>query len=373
MKKTGSFCVKGKVDRGLIIAVVLLCIAGLFAVYSATRTSGSNSAITVQVVAAVFGFCLMIVAAYMDYGLYKRFAWFIFAGYIIMLLIVLIAGITGVWGSKSWIKIFGISIQPSEFAKLGFIITLSAHMSKAESGINRLPVLGGLILHLALPLGLILLQPDLGTGAVFAVIFAGVLFVGGLSPKIYIPVIGFGGASLPVIYRVLSDYQKKRITVFLNPEADPTGGGYNVIQSKTALGSGGLLGNGYLRGISTQNGYLPAKHTDFIFSSFSEEFGFFGALAVILLLMFIIIRIIIIAQRSDTLFGRYVCAGTGAMLFFHTFENIGMCMGLMPVTGIPLPFVSYGGSSMVTNFICIGVVLSIARSRNIFESENRKE
>lgn len=373
MKKTGSFCVRGKVDRGLIMAVILLCVAGLFAVYSATRTSGSNSAIVVQSIAAFLGFGLMLAAAYTDYGLFHRFSGVIFAGYIIMLLVVLVAGITGIWGSKSWIKIFGISIQPSEFAKLGFIITFAAHMAKVEGSINKLSVLGGLILHLAVPLGLILLQPDLGTGAVFAAVFAGVLFVGGLSPKIYVPVMGIGVASLPIIYRFLSDYQRRRITVFLNPEADPTGGGYNVIQSKTALGSGGLLGNGYLQGISTQNGYLPAKHTDFIFSSFSEEFGFFGSLVVILLLMFIILRVIIIAQRSDTLFGRYVCTGIGAMLFFHTFENIGMCMGLMPVTGIPLPFVSYGGSSMVTNFICIGVVLSIARSRNIFVSESRKE
>ncbi len=374
MKKTDSFYVKGKVDRGLITAVLILTVLGLFAVYSATRTFHSNTNIIVQAVAVGIGFFLMLGASYVDYEIYERYSSFIFIGYMCMLLIVLGAGITGIWGSKSWIKIFGISIQPSEFAKVGFIITISSHLEKLKGEVNKFRGLAGLLIHLALPVFLVLLQPDLGTCLVFIAIFAVLLFGAGLSPKIFVPVIGIGAASLPVIYRFLSVYQKKRILVFINPDIDPTGGGYNVIQSKTALGSGGFFGCGYLQGISTQNGYLPAKHTDFIFSSFSEEFGFLGSLFMILLLMFIVVRIMAIARRANTLFGKYVCTGIGAMLFFHTFENIGMCMGLMPVTGIPLPFVSYGGSSMVTNFICIGVVLSIARgSGNIFEFESRKE
>ena len=371
MRKTGNFYDKGKVDRGLIIAVIFLTVMGLFAVYSATRTIGGKTNIIVQAGAAFLGFALMLFVAFCDYELYERFAGFIFAGYTGMLLFVLAAGITGIWGSKSWIKVFGISIQPSEFAKLGFIITLSAHLAKIKDGINTFKGILRLIIHLACPLSLVLLQPDFGTAAVFAGIFAVLLIMAGLSPKIYIPIMGAVLALVPVVYRFLSGYQKKRIMVFLNPDTDPTGGGYNVIQSKTALGSGGFPGSGYLKGISTQNGFLPAKHTDFIFSSFSEEFGFFGSLLMILILMFIILRIGTVAKRSNALFGKYVCTGIGAMLFLHTFENIGMCMGLMPVTGIPLPFVSYGGSSMVTNFICIGVVLSVSRRISIFEK--RKE
>ncbi|MBQ7975457.1 MAG: rod shape-determining protein RodA [Clostridia bacterium] len=374
MRKTESFCVKGKVDRVLVVCVALLSISGLFAVYSATRTFGSYTNIIVQSGAVALGFALMLAFAFSDYELLKAFAGYIFAGYIFTLVLVLVAGITGIWGSKSWIKICGINIQPSELAKFGFIITFSCHLTKIKDGINRMSVLIGLIIHLLIPVSLILLQPDFGTGAVFAVIFAAMLFVAKLSPKIFVPVIGACVGALPVIYKFLSGYQQNRIRVFLNPGLDPTGGGYNVIQSKTALGAGGFLGNGYLQGIATQNGYLPAKHTDFIFSSLSEEFGFLGSVLVTALLFVIIVRIINIAGKANTLFGRYICTGVAAMLFFHVVENIGMCMGLMPVTGIPLPFVSYGGTAIITNFISVGAVLSVAReNNNIFECKQRKE
>ena len=176
MKKTVNFYVKGKVDRSLIVAVLLLSVTGLFAVYSATRTFEGNSHIVVQSGAAFVGFGLMLAVSFSDYEIYERFSRLIFAGYTGMLLLVLFAGITGIWGSKSWIKIFGISIQPSEFAKPGFILTLSAHLARLKGKINSRRALGELIIHLAFPLVLVLLQPDLGTGAVFVAVFAVMLF-----------------------------------------------------------------------------------------------------------------------------------------------------------------------------------------------------
>ena len=240
-----------------------------------------------------------------------------------------------------------------------------------EEDINKPLVIFGLILHLSVPVLLIMCQPDLGSMLVFLFMFACMLFAARLSWKYIVPVALGGVISLPFIYKyVLNEYQQKRIQVFFNPDLDPLNRGYNVIQSKIAVGSGQLWGKGYLQGTQNQLGYLPTKYTDFIFSVISEEFGFIGAALVALALFFIIWRCFKTAQLSSNLFGRYICVGTASMLLFHSFENMGMCIGLMPVTGIPLPFVSYGGTSMVTNMIAIGLVLSVAyhnKRRSVFD------
>ncbi len=358
-------------DFVLCICTVLISIIGLFAVYSATRSLGTNTNIIIQSSAFALGLILLVLACFFDYEQYIHIIKYIFIVCILLLISVLLIGQTGGWGARSWIRIGPVGIQPSEFVKAGFIITFSYHLSKVGDSINKPLILLGIAMHCIAPIILIMLQPDMGTMLVFVFMFLVMLFCAKISFKYIIPAIACGAVSIPVIYSFfLSEYQKQRIRVFLNPELDPLNAGYNVIQSKIAIGSGGLFGSGYLQGTQNQLGYLPTKYTDFIFSTIAEEAGFIGAAAVIVLLFIIIFRIFRIAKKADNLFGRYLCIGIGAMLLFHTFENIGMCMGIMPVTGIPLPFISYGGSSLVTNLFCVGIALSVSyhnKPRSIFE------
>ena len=355
----------------LFIAVIIISIIGLFSVYSATRSLGTNSNIISQCVAFGIGLALMIFACFFDYEQYIPLIKYILFACIVLLIAVLMIGIAGSWGARSWLRVGSIGIQPSELAKTGFILTFSYHLSKVTENINKPLILLGLMLHCLIPIVLIMMQPDLGTTLVFIFMFLVMMFTAKISYKYVIPVATAGVVSVPIIYYfVLSEYQQRRIQVFLDPELDPLKDGYNVIQSKIAVGSGGVFGAGYLEGTQNQLGYLPTKYTDFIFSTIAEEWGFFGALAVIFLLFFIIVKCFSVAKKADNLFGRYICTGVGAMLLFHTFENIGMCMGLMPVTGIPLPFISYGGTSLMTNMLSIGIVMSVAyhnKPRSIFE------
>ncbi len=350
-------------DRILLNITILASLMGLFAVYSATLSYGGVTNILVQSGAFLIGAAAMTALSFFDYEQYNLLVLPIFLVSIALLVLVLLIG-TGAdeVGAKSWIRFGPIGIQPAEIAKLGFVITFGYHLSKKEKTINKLTTLIGLGVHLFAYLALIMLQPDAGSAMVFCFMFAVLLFLSGLSLKIILPVLGVGVASLPFIYKfLLSPYQQHRIQVFLSPELDPLGRGYNVIQSKIAVGSGGLFGKGYLQGTQNQLGFLPAKHTDFIFSTVAEELGFIGAALVVAVLAVIITRCFMVAARANNSFGRNIAAGVGAMLLFHTIENVGMCIGLMPVTGIPLPFFSYGGTSMLTNLVAIGLVLSVSR------------
>ncbi len=350
-------------DSLLLYITILASLMGLAAVYSATLSYGSITYILVQTGAFLVGAALMVALSFFDYEQYNLLVIPIFLVSVFLLVLVLLIG-TGAdeWGAKSWIRFGPVGIQPAEIAKVGFIITFSYHLDRAGGKINKLSVLLGLLIHLAVFLGLIMLQPDAGSAMVFCFIFIVLLFAAGLSFKYIVPAVLLGSASLPLIYKfVLSPFQKHRIDVFFNPDLDPLGNGYNVIQSRIAVGSGRLFGKGYLEGTQNQLGFLPSKHTDFIFSTIAEEFGFAGAMLVTAVLFIIIWRCFMISSHSTNGFGRYIAAGTGAMLLFHSFENIGMCIGIMPVTGIPLPFFSYGGTSMLTNLIAIGLALSVSR------------
>ena len=348
-------------DNILFLLTIFAGAIGIIAIYSATRSLNTNSQVLVQTVSFVIGIILMFFLSRINYQTFGYTAIPIYIVCIFLLISVLIFGTTGTWGARSWIRFGPVGIQPSEICKIGFAITFSKHLAKVKEDINRPLTLAVLIAHLAVLIGLIMLEPDAGSAMVFCFMAIVMLFVAGLSYKYIISAFLLALASSPLIYFfLLSDYQKHRIQVFLNPEMDKLGSGYNVIQSKIAVGSGRLLGKGYLKGTQNQLGFLPTKHTDFIFSVISEELGFIGAVLVILMLFLIIARCIKIAQESDDLFGKYICVGIAAMLIFHTFENAGMCIGLMPVTGIPLPFISYGGTSLVTNMIAIGIVLSVS-------------
>lgn len=359
-------------DWVLFTLAILLSIFGVIMIYSATRTLNSNTNVIVQSAALVIGCALMLFACFFDYEQLQNLVKPIYIAAVALLIIVLIIGIgESEWGARSWIRLGSVGIQPSEIAKLCFIITFSFHLSKVHDDINKPLVLLGLLLHIGVLLALIALQPDMGSALVFIFMFACMIFVAKLSYKYILPILGAGVISLPLIYNfVLNETQQRRIQVFLNPELDIKDSGYNVMQSKIAVGSGQLWGKGYLHGTQNQMGYLPVKYTDFIFGVIGEELGFIGAMIVTVALFLLIYKCFKTAQKADNAFGRYICVGVGAMMLFHTFENIGMCIGLMPVTGIPLPFISYGGTSLVVNMAAVGLVMSVSyhnKPRSVFD------
>lgn len=353
-------------DWPLIIMIIAASMIGIFAIYSATRSLETTSNVIVQTGGFIIGLFTMTIISIFDYEQFDVLTKYIYALCVFLLVLVLILGTAGTWGARSWIRIGPIGIQPAEIAKLGFIITFARHLASVGDDVNHPFNILMFILHVGVIAALIMCQPDAGSTMVLAFIFLCMLFSAGLSWKYIVPTAIAGVASMPFIYNFLLDeFQKNRIRVFLNPELDPKNTGYNVIQSKIAVGSGQFFGKGYMQGIQNQMGHLPTKHTDFIFSTIAEEFGFVGAVFVVVLLFAIIWRCITTAQNSPTPFGKYMCVGVAAMLIFHTFENIGMCMGLMPVTGIPLPFISYGGTSLLVNMTAMGLVMSVGiRSRD---------
>ncbi|MFQ7291940.1 MAG: rod shape-determining protein RodA [Monoglobales bacterium] len=363
MKKntlSGRSVMSMEFDWFLFILTALIAMFGIINVYSATRSYGTISNVVVQSFAVVLGLVLMILISRFDYEQFKNLVKPIYIFALFILIIVLFFGVTGEWGARSWIRFGSIGIQPAEFAKVCFILTFSYHLSKVQDKINKPLIILGLLVHMGVLVGLIMLEPDLGSALVFLFIFVCMMFTAKLSWKYIVPITALAIASLPFIYKyALSEYQQKRIQVFFNPDLDPLNRGYNVIQSKIAVGSGQLWGKGFLQGTQNQMGYLPTKNTDFIFSVVSEEWGFIGAVILVIALFTLIYRCLKIAQKADNSYGRYICVGVAAMFLFHVFENVGMCIGLMPVTGIPLPLISYGGTSVVTNMIAIGLVLSV--------------
>lgn len=348
-------------DTPLFFACVILAIIGLILVFSASKSYGSLRIILVQSVAFITGVFICLVMAFWDYEFLSTKWLYIFGANIFLLVLVLIIGIGAEEvGGNSWIDLGVIKFQPSEIVKIGYIICFAVQLDYFREDINNIKNILLFILHFAIIIGLILLQPDFGTAMVFVAIFTGMVFVAGINYKYILSAIGLGVVSAPLLwFFFLSEYQKDRIRVFLNPELDPLRSGYQVIQSKLAVGSGEIAGSGLLQGVQTQLGYLPAKHTDFIFSVAGEEFGFIGAFLIVALIVFIIIRCFHIAYNARNPLGTYIATGIGMMFLAQSFENICMTIGLMPVTGITLPFLSYGGSSLLTTFIAIGIVLNI--------------
>ncbi len=350
-----------QLDYVLIALVVVLALLGLLMIASATKSTESSRQMLVQSVAVVMGLCFMFIMAAVDYESYTGIEKYLYIGSILILIFVLLFGKgKDETGANSWIRIGGIGLQPSELVKISFCITFSNLLAKSRETINAPKTLLKLILHFGILAGLVILQNDTGTALVFLFMFLCMLFAAGLSYKYIFAGLGAFLAFLPLAWFVLMQpYQRERILVFLNPERDATGAGYQVLQSKIALGSGEFLGRGYMQGPQNQLGMLPENQTDFIYGVIGEEFGFIGSVLVLLLLVLLIIRCIYIALHAKNDLGCFMAIGIAAMFTFHTFENIFMCIGLMPVTGIPLPFLSYGGSSALTNCIAIGLVLSV--------------
>ena len=355
-----------KNDRWLQICTIISALYGLLLVSSAVKSTESWSSIIVQAAAICIGLGLMFILSRIDYAYLTELNKVIMAGYVFLLILVLIIGIGKEdTGTTGWISLGPVNIQPSEFAKLGYIITFGTHLSSVQKKIHKFSTLIGLCIHAAVPLFLVLLQPDYGTAMVFIFITIFMMFFAGVRLRYF--VMGFSAfvAAVPLLwFFVLDEFQKNRIYVFLDPQSSPMGAGYNVIQSKIAVGSGMFLGKGLFQGTQIQLGYLPGKHTDFIFAVAGEEFGLLGCMLIIGLSAVIISRLFIGAERVKKDSGAFILIGIAAMFLFQNFENIGMCIGLMPVTGIPLPFFSYGGSSMITSFASIGVAQSILKRKN---------
>ena len=425
-------------DLTIIIATLALVIIGILFIYSSGITSAGiiySKEYIRQIIWAGSGLVLMFLFAFIDYTRFKVYSPFIYAFFILLLIITLLFG-TVVNGARSWLGILDFGIQPSEFMKIASILLLSAYYSnvgKRVDSILQFIIGAGIIL---IPVVLILLQPDMGTALVYVPIFLIVSFIAGVkiryiffilisgfvavflatfpfipgflypnrelffleliaerrfllysmlvlgviaftaflgskifkknyfywiyytTSSLFLGTIGAVGARL-----ILQDHQIMRLIIFLNPEVDPQGAGWNIIQSMTAVGSGGFTGKGFLQGTQSHYQYLPQQSTDFIFSIIAEEWGFLGVLFVFVIMMFILIRAVLIILRTGDTFGIYVGSGIIGMLFFHFVINIGMAVGIMQITGIPLFFLSYGGSSLWTGMIGIGIILSIHRKK----------
>lgn len=351
-------------DFVLFITVILLCIYGLIMITSATASFDNPRFVKVQGISMILGIIAIIFLTAIDYKLLGKFYIPIYVLSNLLLVAVLIFGTsTGAggknWGSRSWLKIGPVTFQPAELVKVGLIISLSKFIDKNKNSINEPLVLLKILLFAAVPIGLILLQPDFGTAVVFIFFVMVMLFAAGLKLKYFGYAIIIGIISLPILWFSLDDFQKNRIFVFLDPEHDTSNAGYQASQVKIAIGSGKVFGRGLFQGVQTQFGFIPEKQTDMIFAVIGEELGLMGGLLLMILYFIMFYRLIKIAKNSKDTFGSVMIAGITAMLSVHIWENIGMTIGLMPITGIPLPFMSYGGTFLLMNMICIGIALSV--------------
>lgn len=332
---------------------------------------GSQKQLYVQLFAILSGIILMLVLSMINYEYYTgKAAVFLFALSAIVLAATLFIG-TGD-GNKSWINIKSLpfSIQPSEFVKLFFIITLAAHIDRVKGRINSIRSFAGLLLHALIISGLVMLQGDLGSALVFLFIFIAMTFCAGLSMWYYLGMIAVSAALSPLIWNNLKYYQQQRILVGFNPELDPLGFGYQPVLSKNAISAGGLYGTGL--GNTAVAKTIPYAYTDIIFGVVGEVFGFLGFVIFFILISAIILRLLRLSGKARKDSGSYICAGVAAILIAQTLENAGMCMGILPVIGITLPFMSYGGSSILSLFMALGVALSVGthRKKYYFERED---
>ncbi len=352
-------------DAGLIGSTFLLVAISLFFLYTLGGRGSSFGGyffrhqaawVLVAIVAGLLGFTL-------NYKLWERFSWLLYIVNIALLLGLLLFG-SRTKGAESWFSLGFARFQPSEIAKILFIMTFAGFLTRYRYEINRLPVLLLALGQFFLPFGLILLQPDMGTALVFMAIFFGMLYVSGIDGFTYfLTLFVFISAGIAAIPFFIKGYQFARLTSFLAPERDPLGTGYQLIQSKIAIGSGGLLGKGIFNGTQSSLGFLPTSESDFIFATICEQAGFIGGAIVIILIAWQLSRIVSIGSHSEDLYAMFIAAGVFCMFAFQAVVNIGMTVGLCPITGVPLPFVSYGGSSLMTSSLAVGLLLNICIRR----------
>lgn len=404
-KKTYYSKIDKFIDIKLLILTLVLIVVGLMFIYSGTYVFDAKlNLLNKQIIATLVGLAGMLIITFLPTNILKLAAIVSYVASILLLILVLFVGVES-YGTKGWLYLGSFSFQPAEFSKIALILISAYHLSKRGSNINSLWDFSIILFFFLLPFVLINLQPDFGSSIVLFVIFIGVLFWAGFDAfylflaiasaitaivalkdfnlflivasffsvlilffrkRIYIYILGVlilfaSGFASPLLYNSLELHQQSRIDVFLNPGLDPQGAGYNVLQSMLAVGSGGITGKGYLEGTLTQLRYIPMQWTDFIFSVPAEEFGLVGSIILIALLLALVYRITTISSIAKDKFFSLIAFSTAIMLLFHIFINIGMVIGLVPVMGIPLPFISQGGSSLIVNLCLIGLVMNAAR------------
>lgn len=368
-------------DYPLFVAVLLLSVIGIIAFKSAIGVQEITSVWLKQLICLGIGIVLAITISAIDYKDFKTLGIVLYLVSILLLLLVLLIGEEHK-GSKSWLQIPIIGVfQPSELAKVAFAVVVPVFFERLKEGRDTGKNAIKLLLYSMLPIGLVLLQPDVGTTLVFVFAFIVMLFIYGIPYRYFFIAMGAFAAAAPVLwFFIIPEYFphiKKRIMTFIFPETDLLGNGLQVYRSKMTIGSGQLYGKGLFHGLQTQNSgsvsssfNVPEKQTDFIFTVIGEELGFIGSMAVIVLIFFILLRCIHIAINSRDAYGSFMVICIASMLGFHFIENIGMCIGVLPVTGIPLPFMSKGGSSLIANYLNVGILLSVSmrRKKAIFNS-----
>ena len=344
-------------DYTLLICIILLGIISSFSMYS---TDGGEFLLHTKshMSKFVIFFSLMIFLSFLNIKIWHYFGYLF---YIFILFLLLWATLYGVKasGSQRWINLYFVNLQPSELMKVAIIVCLAKYYHRIQlNQINNLQHIFSALIILALPIVMVITQPDLGTSILIALSGLMVMWFAGLNIKYFIYSFIISLTSMPFIISFLKPYQKLRILTFLNPDRDPLGAGYQIIQSKIAVGSGGLTGKGFLKGTQSYLEFLPEKHTDFIFTLFSEEFGFIGSICLLLIYSVIIYRIIAIGAISRSFFAKLFCYSFAAAIFIYIAINMSMVLGLLPIVGSPLPILSYGGSSMLTTMIGFGIVMS---------------
>lgn len=357
-------------EWGILIAAIILSIIGMIALFSATQETEYDD-FKKQLIWFIVSIIVMVIVMLIDYEFLVKISPGLYGLFIILLIGVLFT--EPINGASSWFNIGFFSFQPGEFAKIFVILFLTFTISKIQqrgkTQINKPTKLLIVLAVVGLPVLLIVKQPDYGTAIAFIVATALMLLTAGIDKKYIIGAILLIVIAVPLLYFfILPEHAKTRIDIFLNPESDPRGAGYNILQSQLAIGAGGLTGMGLLKGNQTQLGFLYPKTTDFIFSVIGEEMGFIVAGSIIIIFVYLITKCIYIAKTAKDTIGTLIASGITGIFLFHMVENIGMVMGLLPITGVPLPFISYGGSSMITNFIGIGILLNISgkRQKTIF-------
>ena len=352
----------GGMHGGILLVILALCTLGLLMQYSASGGHFKVFALK-QSVSMVIGLALMVTIAVMTTPTLLRTAYIFYGLCVVLLIIVEVMGIIGM-GAQRWIGVGAFNIQPSELMKLGIILALARYFHHAPLDGRRHYMLLVVPMVLTLiPVALILKQPNLGTATICAFIAFSLCWMAGIRWYYFAIAIGSVAAAVPVVYHFLHDYQKRRVQTFLDPDSDPLGAGYNIIQSKIAIGSGGFFGKGLLQGSQGQLDFLPEKQTDFIFTMLAEELGFIGSLTLLALYAFLLVFAMALAVKCRHAFGRLIAAGVAAMLFVHIFINMAMVMGMIPVVGVPLPFLSYGGSFMLATLMACGLLMHVYINR----------
>ena len=368
--KVGRITSVKQFDALLFAAVLALTAVGYYFLYQVLQTYApgerfSDANMSRQLVAIIVGIIAALILSSIDYRYYQLPS---YIGYIGSMLILVITTIFGIGGSDSsrWIVILGVNFQPSELMKITFIVVISSFFERiAQKRATKLDYVK-MAVYMALPTAVIQLQGDTGTALSFIVIFVVMVFVCGIKYRYIFILMGAAVASLPLLWvYVLRDWQKMRIMVFLNPELDKSGISWQPNLARSAIGAGELMGRTLESPAQSRYSQVPERHSDFIFTAIAEHTGFIGCVLLIILFVFILLRCLYIASKACDRYGEFMVAGLSAMMMFHFIENVGMCIGLLPITGIPLPFISYGGTAMISNYLGIGIILSVSVTRDV--------